>query len=286
MNARAPRSVRAALCALAACGLLACGRQDSAATGTPAASAPTARVLVVGTDAAYAPFESQNEKGEIVGFDIDIVKRGGAEGRAGGEVRQHAVGRHLQRPDAGRPRPARLVDHDHRRTQADDGLHRPLFRCPPADRRARAGSHRGALRRPEDAQGRRADRHHRRRGDLEACRARPARTSSASKATPLALSELETGGIDAVVADNGVVVNYVKPNGGNKFRTVNDPAFTPEQLRHRGEARATPSCSPSSTRDWRRSRADGTYDRIHAQYLGAPAPAGGSLGACPRPASK
>jgi polar amino acid transport system substrate-binding protein len=31
-------------------------------------------VLVVGTDAAYAPFESQNEKGEIVGFDIDIVK--------------------------------------------------------------------------------------------------------------------------------------------------------------------------------------------------------------------
>ena len=31
-------------------------------------------MLVVGTDAAYAPFESQNEKGEIVGFDIDVVK--------------------------------------------------------------------------------------------------------------------------------------------------------------------------------------------------------------------
>jgi polar amino acid transport system substrate-binding protein len=29
---------------------------------------------VVGTDAAYAPFESQNEKGEIVGFDIEVVQ--------------------------------------------------------------------------------------------------------------------------------------------------------------------------------------------------------------------
>jgi len=28
----------------------------------------------VGTDTAYAPFESQNEKSEIVGFDIDVVR--------------------------------------------------------------------------------------------------------------------------------------------------------------------------------------------------------------------
>ena len=29
---------------------------------------------MVGTDAAYAPFEGQNEKGEIVGFDVDVVQ--------------------------------------------------------------------------------------------------------------------------------------------------------------------------------------------------------------------
>jgi len=53
--------------------LVACGKQEPQA---PAASAPApaTRVVVVGTDAAYAPFESQNEKGEIVGFDIDVVK--------------------------------------------------------------------------------------------------------------------------------------------------------------------------------------------------------------------
>ncbi|MGH8832164.1 MAG: basic amino acid ABC transporter substrate-binding protein, partial [Polaromonas sp.] len=55
--------------------LVACGKQPSpaptASAPAPAASAPApaARVYVVGTDAAYAPFESQNEKGEIVGFD-------------------------------------------------------------------------------------------------------------------------------------------------------------------------------------------------------------------------
>ena len=60
---------------IAAAGLLlaACGKKEEPPAPAPLASAPTpapAKVYVVGTDAAYAPFESQNEKGEIVGFDI------------------------------------------------------------------------------------------------------------------------------------------------------------------------------------------------------------------------
>ena len=54
--------------------LAACGKQEPPAASAPAAApAPAAKVYVVGTDAAYAPFESQNEKGEIVGFDVDIA---------------------------------------------------------------------------------------------------------------------------------------------------------------------------------------------------------------------
>ena len=48
------------------------------------------------------------------------------------------------------------------------------------------------------------------------------------ESTPLALKELEAGGVDAVVADNGVVINYVANNAASKFRMVNDPAFLPE----------------------------------------------------------
>jgi polar amino acid transport system substrate-binding protein len=58
-----------------------CGKQDApvaapsaSASSAGAVTAPPAKVYVVGTDAAYAPFESQNEKAEIVGFDIDVVK--------------------------------------------------------------------------------------------------------------------------------------------------------------------------------------------------------------------
>ena len=62
--------------------LAACGKKEEpASTAAPAAgSAPVAaapapaKTLVVGTDAAYAPFESQNEKGEIVGFDMRVLE--------------------------------------------------------------------------------------------------------------------------------------------------------------------------------------------------------------------
>jgi polar amino acid transport system substrate-binding protein len=79
--------------ALLAAGLLlaACGKKEAPPAPAPATAAPAsapaapARVYVVGTDAAYAPFESQNEKGEIVGFDIDVVKAVAA--KAGIEVK-------------------------------------------------------------------------------------------------------------------------------------------------------------------------------------------------------
>ena len=70
---------------LAALALAGCGKQEPTAAGTAAPPPPAARVLVVGTDAAYTPFESQNEKGEIVGFDIEVVKA--IAGKAGFEVK-------------------------------------------------------------------------------------------------------------------------------------------------------------------------------------------------------
>ena len=70
--------------------LAACGKKEEPTPApAPVASAPAApapaKVYAVGTDAAYAPFESQNEKGEIVGFDIDVVTA--AAKKAGIEVK-------------------------------------------------------------------------------------------------------------------------------------------------------------------------------------------------------
>src|SRR5262245_66036411 len=52
-----------------------CGKQASESSPkTEPAKAPPDKVLVVGKDAAYAPLESQYEKGEIVGFGIDMMR--------------------------------------------------------------------------------------------------------------------------------------------------------------------------------------------------------------------
>ncbi|MGZ6503309.1 MAG: transporter substrate-binding domain-containing protein, partial [Tumebacillaceae bacterium] len=40
--------------------------------------------------------------------------------------------------------------------------------------------------------------------------------------------ELKNGGVDAAVGDNGVVLEYVKNNGGDGLETVVDSSFQPE----------------------------------------------------------
>ena len=92
--------------------LSACGKKEEAAAPAPAA-APVAQVkeYVVGTDAAYAPFEFENEKKQVEGFDIDVLSAV-AEGTADigictlGNIRssegQQATERELQQFVAGR----------------------------------------------------------------------------------------------------------------------------------------------------------------------------------------
>jgi polar amino acid transport system substrate-binding protein len=93
------------------------------------------------------------------------------------------------------------------------------------------------------------------------------------ESTPLALKELEGGGVNAVVADNGVVINYVANNAGAKFKTVSDAAFVPE---HYGIAvkKGNAELLAKLNQGLAAIKADGTYERIRAKYLGAaPAPA-------------
>ena len=89
------------------------------------------------------------------------------------------------------------------------------------------------------------------------------------ESTPLALKELDAGGVDAVVADNGVVVNYVTNNPGAKFKAVTDPSFQPEQY---GVAvrKGNADLLARLNKGLAGIKADGTYDQIYAKYFGAP----------------
>jgi polar amino acid transport system substrate-binding protein len=259
---------------LLAAGLLlaACGKKEpppapSAAESASAAAPAPAKVYVVGTDAAYAPFESQNEKAEIVGFDIDVVKAAAA--KAGIEVKfvntpWEGIFNALGQGDRDMVVSAVTITEERKQTM---DFSTPYFDAVQliavkADskvakfddlKKLKIGVQTGTT------------------GD-EAVTKLLGKTSTSIKrfeSTPLALKELESSGVDAVVADNGVVIHYVANNAGVKFKTVADKSFAPEQY---GIAlkKGNTELLAKINKGLADIKADGTYDKIFAQYFGAP----------------
>ena len=256
--------------AVLAAGLViaACSKQEEAPAPAPAAApAPApAKVYVVGTDAAYAPFESQNEQGQIVGFDIEVVQAIAA--KAGFEVKfvntpWEGIFNELQQ--GGRDLLVSAITITDERKQTMD-FSDPYFDAAQliavkadstvatfADLKPlKVGVQTGTT------------------GD-EVVTQLLGKTSTSIKrfeSTPLALKELEAGGVDAVVADNGVVQHYVANNAAGGFKTVSDPAFVPEQYGiavRKGNAELLGKVNEGL----KAIRADGSYDAIHAKYFGA-----------------
>jgi polar amino acid transport system substrate-binding protein len=250
--------------------LAACGKKEAAPAPAPVASAPApapAKVYVVGTDAAYAPFESQNEKGEIVGFDIEVVQAIAA--KAGIQVKfvntpWEGIFNTLQQGDRDMVVSAVTITDERKQTM---DFSDPYFDAQQliavketskvakfADlKKLKVGVQTGTT------------------GD-EAVTKLLGKTSTNIKrfeSTPLALKELESGGVDAVVADNGVVIHYVANNPGGKFKMVSDKEFVPEQY---GIAlkKGNTELQAKINQGLAAIKADGTYNQIYAKYFGAP----------------
>jgi len=262
---------------LMAAGLLlaACGKQEAPApaAAAPASAAapapappPPAKVYVVGTDAAYAPFESQNEKGEIVGFDIDVMKA--VASKAGIEVKfvntpWEGIFNALGQGD--RDLVVSAVTITDERKQTID------FSAPYFDAaQLIAVKANSKVAKFDDLKKLKVGVQTGTTGD-EAVSKLLGKTNTNIKrfeSTPLALKELEAGGVDAVVADNGVVIHYVANNPGGKFKTVADKEFVPEQYGialKKGNAELLAKVNKGLAD----IKSDGSYDKIFAQYFGA-----------------
>ena len=260
--------------------LAACGKQEppapSAAASAPAAApAPAAKVYVVGTDAAYAPFESQNEKGEIVGFDIDVVKA--VAKNAGIEVK------FLNTPWEGIFNSVAQGDRDllvsaititPERKQTLD-FSEPYFDA----QQLIAVRSDSKISKFEDLKNLKVGVQNGTTGDEVITKLQGKSTPNVKRfeSTPLALKEMESGGVDAVVADNGVVVHYVNNNPDSKFKTLSDSSFASEQYGiavKKGNAELLEKINKGVAG----IKADGTYNQIYTKYFGsapgaAPAPA-------------
>ena len=258
---------------LAAAGLLlgACGKKETPPPApAPVAAAPApapVRIYAVGTDAAYAPFESQNEKAEIVGFDIDVVKAVAA--KAGLEVK------FINTPWEGIFNALAQGDRDMIASSVTITPERQLtmdFSDPYFDaRQLIAVKESSKVAKFADLKKLKVGVQTGTTGD-EAITKLQGKTSTNIKrfeSTPLALKELEAGGVDAVVADNGVVIHHVANNPGSKFKTVADKEFAPE---HYGIAlkKGNTELQAKLNKALAEIKADGSYDKIYMQYFGAP----------------
>ena len=276
------RFLQVAGLAAAALLLAACGKKEAPPAPTPVASAPApapAKVYVVGTDAAYAPFESQNEKGEIVGFDIEVVKAIAA--KAGIEVKfvntpWEGIFNALGQGDRDMVVSAVTITAERKGTM---DFSDPYFDA----QQLIAVKDNSKVAKFDDLKKLKVGVQTGTTGD-EAVTKLLGKTSTSIKrfeSTPLALKELESGGVDAVVADNGVVIHYVANNKGSKFKTVSDKSFAPEQY---GVAikKGNADLVAKINKGLAEIKADGSYDKLFASYFGA-SPAGAA--AAPAPAA-
>jgi polar amino acid transport system substrate-binding protein len=88
------------------------------------------------------------------------------------------------------------------------------------------------------------------------------------ESTPLALKELQAGGVAAVVADNGVVQHYIQNNPDAKFKSISDTSFAPEQY---GIAikKGNTELLMKINEGLAAIQTDGTYDAIYLKYFGS-----------------
>ena len=250
--------------------LAACGKKEAPPAPAAVASAPApapAKVYVVGTDAAYAPFESQNEKGEIVGFDIEVVRAIAA--KAGIEVKFVNTpweGIFNELAQGGRDMIVSAVTITEERKGTMD-FSEPYFDA----QQLIAVKENSKITKFADLKKLKVGVQTGTTGD-EAVTKLMGKTSTNIKrfeSTPLALKELESGGVDAVVADNGVIIHYVANNPGGKFKTVADKEFVPEQYGIAFKKGNTELQGKINT-GLAAIKADGSYDAIFTKYFGAP----------------
>lgn len=234
----------------------------AAPASAPAPAAPAA--LKVGTDPTYAPFEYQNEKGEIVGFDIDVIKAVAAKAGVNIELVStpwEGAFNALAQGDRDILISAITITDERKQTLDFSDSYfdaHQLIAVPEKSKVAKLADLKKAKVGVQTAT----------TGEEVVVKLQGKDSANIKRfeSIPLALSELAAGGVDAVVADNGVVENYVANNPGAKFKSVNDTSFAPEQYgiaTKKGNAELLKKLNDGLAA----IKADGTYQKIYDQYF-------------------
>lgn len=214
-----------ALGAIGLLGLSGCGQNSSEeAAATEAGQMPTYQVAV---DATYAPFEYQNEKGEIVGFSKDLLQAIADE--AGVKLvftssPWEGIFATLARGDSDIVLASVTITPEREEVMS---FSEPYFEATQMIAVAEGNTDIQGL---ADLKDQTVSVQTGTTGDL-VMQELQGKTSTLIKrldSLPLALKELMAGGVTATVGDNGVVQNFITHNPDAKMRTLVDQDFETE----------------------------------------------------------
>lgn len=220
--------------------------------------------LVVGTDAAYAPFEIENADKNITGFDIEVIQAVANKMNFKIEVINTPwEGLFNQLASGDRDILISAITINDERKKSMD-FSDPYFEAvqliavPNSSKvtqfqelkKLKVGVQIGTT------------------GDEVASRllGRSNPNIKRFEGTPLALQELLNGGVDAVVADNGVLNNFFA-NNHKDFKVLSDTSFSKEYYGisvKKGNADLLKKINEGLSK----IKADGTYDSISKKYFG------------------
>ncbi|OYD08059.1 basic amino acid ABC transporter substrate-binding protein [Paludifilum halophilum] len=235
-----------------------CGAESSNDTGE-------GHVLKVGTDAAYPPFEKQEGDGTITGFDIEVMKAIAAAEGFEIEVEHTGWDPLLEglkngKLDAGISAITITEDRKKNYDFSDPYFEAKQLILVPESSKSDS---------LQDLKGKKIGVQAATTGE-EVVKKAFGKTYQGLRgydSTPAAIDDLGNGRVDAVVADNGVVKEYMKRLPEGQFKIVEDDSFEPEQY---GIAvqKGNQEVLDKINSGLKTIKKDGTYDQIYKKYFG------------------
>nr|WP_314900538.1 basic amino acid ABC transporter substrate-binding protein [uncultured Deefgea sp.] len=228
-------------------------------------NANAAKTYQVATDAAYAPFESLNNKKEVVGFSVDVLeaiaKKSGMKIKF---INTPWEGIFATLSTGDRDMVISSVTITPERKQSMD-FSDPYFEA----KQLIAVGKNSKVSKFTDLKTLKVGVQTGTTGDevIQKLQGKTSPNIKRFESTPLAIKELENGGVDAVVADNGVVVNFVANNPNSKLKMIDDATFAKEYY---GIAvkKGNKALLEQTNKGLAAIKADGTYDKIYNKYFG------------------
>ncbi|MDA8234256.1 MAG: basic amino acid ABC transporter substrate-binding protein [Clostridia bacterium] len=251
---------------LTGCGGQANTGSDGEKKADTTSSEPAKTKIVVGSEAAYAPFEFVDEKtGEVVGFDAELIK---AIGEAVGlevEIKNTAWKGLIPGLEAGTLDAviSAMTITDERKQNAD--FSDPYFTA----YQFFAVKEGSTIKIDKDLVGKKVGVQTNTTGHYAVEKIEGVKDSDIKKfdTTPLALIELQNGKVEAVVADSPVVLEFINKNPEAKIVAV-DPKLPGKDEYGIAIKKGNAEVLAKINEGLKKVKDSGKYDEIYAKYFG------------------